>query len=288
MVVGGFAQWPISLSYVVAMLFLGLHLWHGAGSWLQSLGLNSRRWQRLIHGLGAAVAVLIVVGNCSIPLAILMRLAADVSGRPLAEKRATGSLAVRTRTPRARRRIMPVAMERRSMNLDLQGSPRPAGREVGQAPLRHEAGQPGQQAQVPHPRRRHRPGRRLRRRVAGRTRLQRRELLLPGHPAPRPLASPPRAASTPPRTTRTTATASTASSTTPSRAATSARARPTSTAWPRSASTSSTSASPRACRSPASTAACSPTAPSAAPRCRAPSTAAARPASSCCSAPTRR
>ena len=52
MVVGSFAQWPISLSYVVAMLVLGLHLWHGAGSWLQSLGLNSKRWQRLIHGLG--------------------------------------------------------------------------------------------------------------------------------------------------------------------------------------------------------------------------------------------
>ncbi len=52
--------------------------------------------------------------------------------------------------------------------------------------------------------------------------------------------------------------------------------------------TSSTSASPRACRSPASTAACSTTAPSAAPRSRAPSTRAARPASSCCSAPTRR
>ena len=52
--------------------------------------------------------------------------------------------------------------------------------------------------------------------------------------------------------------------------------------------TSSTSASRRACRSPASTAACSTTAPSAAPRCRARSTPAARPASSCCSAPTRR
>ena len=52
--------------------------------------------------------------------------------------------------------------------------------------------------------------------------------------------------------------------------------------------TSSTSASRRACPSPASTAACSPTAPSAARRSRARSTRAARPASSSCSAPTRR
>ena len=71
MVVGSFAQWPISLSYVAAMVFLGLHLWHGAGSWLQSLGWNSKRWQRLIDCLSVAVAVAIVVGNCSIPLAIL-------------------------------------------------------------------------------------------------------------------------------------------------------------------------------------------------------------------------
>ena len=64
-------------------------------------------------------------------------------------------------------------------------------------------------------------------------------------------------------------------------------ASPTCTASPRSASTSSTRWSPRACRSPASTAACSTTAASAARRSAARSTP-ARPASSCCSAPTSR
>ena len=78
-----------------------------------------------------------------------------------------------------------------------------------------------------------RPRRRLGRRDAGRARLQREVLLLPGLARGARTASPRRAASTPPRTTGTTATASTASSTTRSRAATSARARPTSTAWPR-------------------------------------------------------
>ena len=62
----------------------------------------------------------------------------------------------------------------------------------------------------------------------------------------------------------------------------------TCTAWPRSASTSSTRWSPRACPSPASTAACSTTAASAARRSAARSTPGARPASSCCSAPTSR
>ena len=61
------------------------------------------------------------------------------------------------------------------MHARIPGPARPAGREVGQAPLRHEAGQPGQQAQVQGPRRRHRPGRRLGGRVAGRAGLQRRD-----------------------------------------------------------------------------------------------------------------
>jgi succinate dehydrogenase / fumarate reductase flavoprotein subunit len=56
----------------------------------------------------------------------------------------------------------------------------------------------------------------------------------------------------------------------------------------RSASTSSTSASPRACPSPANTAGCSTTAPSAARRSRAPSTPRTDGPAACCSAPTRR
>ena len=129
--------------------------------------------------------------------------------------------------------------------------------------------------------RRHRPGRRLRRRDARRGRLQREVLLLPGLPAPRALDRRPGRHQRRQELQGATATPSTGSSTTPSRAATTARASRTSTAWPRSAPTSSTSASRRASRSPASTAACSTTAPSAACRSRAPSTPAARPASSC-------
>ena len=164
----------------------------------------------------------------------------------------------------------------------------PARAEVEAVPLRDEAGQSGEQAQVHGHRGRLGPGRgaaapprwpnSATTSSASATRTRRAG----------PTRSPRRAASTPPRTTATTATASSASSTTRSRAATSAPARPTSTGWPRSRSTSSTSAWPRACRSPASTAACSTTAPSAARRSRAPSMRAARPASSSCWAPTRR
>jgi succinate dehydrogenase / fumarate reductase, cytochrome b subunit len=71
MVVEGFEKPLVSIAYVVAMIILGLHLWHGTGSWFQSLGLKNKRTMRFLDGLGAVVAVLIVIGNCSIPLAIL-------------------------------------------------------------------------------------------------------------------------------------------------------------------------------------------------------------------------
>jgi succinate dehydrogenase / fumarate reductase cytochrome b subunit len=72
MVVGGFQQWPVSLGYLVAQVFLGLHLWHGAGSWFQHLGLNCRGCQKMIHRFAVGLASIVVVGNCSIPLAILL------------------------------------------------------------------------------------------------------------------------------------------------------------------------------------------------------------------------
>ena len=99
-----------------------------------------------------------------------------------------------------------------------------------------------------------------------------------------PIPSRRRAASTPPRTTRTTATACGGCFTTPSRAAISARARPMSTVSPKSPTRSSTIAWRPACRSPENMAACSTTAPSAARRSAAPSMRRARLASSSCSA----
>jgi succinate dehydrogenase / fumarate reductase cytochrome b subunit len=71
MVVGGFAQPLVALGYVVAMLLLGLHLWHGASSWFQSLGLNRRGYDRIVNRVGPVLAAIVIIGNCSIPLAIL-------------------------------------------------------------------------------------------------------------------------------------------------------------------------------------------------------------------------
>lgn len=71
MVVYGFEQPAIAIAYVVAQVFLGLHLWHGARSWFQSLGLNHAGYNRLIHRFAVVVALGVAAGNISIPLSIL-------------------------------------------------------------------------------------------------------------------------------------------------------------------------------------------------------------------------
>ena len=159
---------------------------------------------------------------------------------------------------------------------------------MGPAQVQPQADQPGQQAQARHPRGGDRIGGSVRRghRWPSWATTSRRSATRTARAAP--TASPRRAASTPPRIIRTTATACSGFFTTRSRAAISARAKPTSIAWPRSASILLTNAWRKACPSRANTAACWPTAPLAARRCRAPFTRAARPASSFCWAHTRR
>jgi len=70
MVIAGFRQPLIAVSYILAQIFLGLHLWHGGSSWLQHLGLNNRSYEAVVNKVGAVVAGVVVVGNCSIPLVI--------------------------------------------------------------------------------------------------------------------------------------------------------------------------------------------------------------------------
>ncbi len=72
MVVAGFQNPVITLSYVVAMFFLWLHLWHGGSSWFQSLGLNHPRYWPVIQYVGPVIATVLLIGNCAMPLAVLV------------------------------------------------------------------------------------------------------------------------------------------------------------------------------------------------------------------------
>ena len=60
---------PIAVTlYVVMMVLVGLHLWHGVGSSFQSLGLNGARFSPLIRKTGKISAIVIAGGFIVITL----------------------------------------------------------------------------------------------------------------------------------------------------------------------------------------------------------------------------
>lgn len=70
-VVSGFSIWWVSAIYLLAQAGLGLHLYHGGTSLLQTLGLDHPRYEGLLRRVAEVTAVGIWVGNSSIPLAVL-------------------------------------------------------------------------------------------------------------------------------------------------------------------------------------------------------------------------
>jgi succinate dehydrogenase / fumarate reductase cytochrome b subunit len=70
-VVAGFRSVLVSGFYIAAMVALGLHLYHGVWSMMQTVGLSHPRYDHLRHAFATLVAVVIVAGNISFPLAVL-------------------------------------------------------------------------------------------------------------------------------------------------------------------------------------------------------------------------
>lgn len=70
MVIAGFSWAPAAIFYIIAMVLLCSHLSHGVASMLQTLGLGNEKSRPLFEKIGKAYALLILVGNCSIPIAI--------------------------------------------------------------------------------------------------------------------------------------------------------------------------------------------------------------------------
>jgi succinate dehydrogenase / fumarate reductase cytochrome b subunit len=67
-----FAQPFAVASYVLGVLALGFHLFHGASSTLQSLGLNHVKYERLITAAGRIGAAAFTLGFGSLPLYIAL------------------------------------------------------------------------------------------------------------------------------------------------------------------------------------------------------------------------
>jgi succinate dehydrogenase / fumarate reductase cytochrome b subunit len=56
--------------YIAANVALGIHLYHGAWSMFQSLGVNNPRFNHWRRWFAVGFALLIVVGNCSFPILV--------------------------------------------------------------------------------------------------------------------------------------------------------------------------------------------------------------------------
>ena len=70
-VISGFQNPAISGFYILAMILLCMHLYHGMWSMFQSVGLGEPRYSQAIKKGAAIVAILIAIGNCSIPIAVM-------------------------------------------------------------------------------------------------------------------------------------------------------------------------------------------------------------------------
>jgi succinate dehydrogenase / fumarate reductase cytochrome b subunit len=69
--IAGFQNPLISGFYILAMILLCMHLYHGLWSMFQSLGFSHPRYTPILKKGAAIVAILIAIGNCSIPIAVL-------------------------------------------------------------------------------------------------------------------------------------------------------------------------------------------------------------------------
>lgn len=70
-VVTGFSNPAVAGFYILAQLCLGLHLYHGVWSMLQTLGINHEKYNEMRPKIAGAVSLLITFGNISIPVAVL-------------------------------------------------------------------------------------------------------------------------------------------------------------------------------------------------------------------------
>jgi succinate dehydrogenase / fumarate reductase cytochrome b subunit len=72
MVARAFRHVGFSALYLIGVLSLGLHLWHGIQSSFQTWGANSDRSLPVIVKVGAAAAIVLFIGYAAIPLSIVM------------------------------------------------------------------------------------------------------------------------------------------------------------------------------------------------------------------------
>jgi succinate dehydrogenase / fumarate reductase cytochrome b subunit len=61
---------PVALLYIAGSIALAIHVYHGAWSMFQSLGINNPRFNAARRGLAGLVAVALLIGNLSFPIMV--------------------------------------------------------------------------------------------------------------------------------------------------------------------------------------------------------------------------
>lgn len=67
-VVASLSNVPVAVLYIVANAALSFHIFHGAWSMFQSLGINSPKFNYLRRGFAGTLAIVILIGNLSFPI----------------------------------------------------------------------------------------------------------------------------------------------------------------------------------------------------------------------------
>ena len=70
-VIHSFQRVPVAIVYIFANLALAVHIFHGAWSMFQSLGLNNPKWNRARRSFAIGFATVIGVANISFPLMVV-------------------------------------------------------------------------------------------------------------------------------------------------------------------------------------------------------------------------
>jgi len=73
-VIGSFRIWWVTLFYVVSMVALGFHLYHGGWSFVRTLGSAASTRDLRHRPVAIAVAVIVAAGFCLVPLAVFFGL----------------------------------------------------------------------------------------------------------------------------------------------------------------------------------------------------------------------
>jgi succinate dehydrogenase / fumarate reductase cytochrome b subunit len=67
-----FSQLWLVIVYLIGLIALGFHLWHGFESGFQSLGLNHKKYTPLIKAVGRGLAILLPIAYAILPIYIFL------------------------------------------------------------------------------------------------------------------------------------------------------------------------------------------------------------------------